>query len=78
MANFRTIASSALFAMRKATPPARNTLSHANKERDCVPAGKLFWKMPGHLQPQHAGFGRGGRNSLTPGCSAMATCKMST
>jgi len=26
----------ALFAIRKATPPARNTLSHANKERDCM------------------------------------------
>ena len=55
----------ALFAMRKATPPARNTLSHANKERDCVFAEKLFWKMLEHFQTQHAGFGRGGKNALT-------------
>lgn len=55
----------ALFAMRKATPPARNTLSHANKERDCVLAEKLFWKMLDHLQTRHAGFGRGGKNTLT-------------
>lgn len=55
----------ALFAMRKATPPARNTLSHANRERDCVLAEKLFWKMLEHLQTQHAGFGRGGKNTLT-------------
>jgi len=45
--------------MRKATPPARNTLSHANKERDCAFAEKLFWKMLEHLQTQHTGFGRG-------------------
>ena len=55
----------ALFAMRKATPPARNTLSHANKERDCVFAEKLFWKMLEHLQTQHTGFGRGGKSPLT-------------
>ena len=49
----------ALFAIRGATPPARNTLSHANKERDCTMAEKLFWKMLGHLQTQHPGFVRG-------------------
>jgi len=55
----------ALFAIRKATPPARNTLSHANKERDCMFAEKLFWKMLEHLTAQHAGFARGGKNTLT-------------
>jgi len=55
----------ALFAMRKATPPARNTLSHANKERDCGLAEKLFWQMLAHLQAQHAGFARGGKKTLT-------------
>src|SRR5580658_2059216 len=36
---------SALYAMRGAPPPARNTLSHANKTRDCALAEKLFGKM---------------------------------
>jgi len=56
---------SALCAMRKATPPARNTLSHANKERDCGLAEKLFWHMLAHLQAQHIGFARGGKKALT-------------
>ena len=55
---------SALGAMRKATPPARNTLSHANKERDCALAEKLFWQMLAHLQSGHPGFGRGGKTAL--------------
>jgi hypothetical protein len=28
-------------------------------------AEKLFWKMLEHLQAQHAGFGRGGKNAMT-------------
>lgn len=52
---------SALCAMRKATPPARNTLSHANKERDCGLAEKLFWHMLAHLQAQHIGFAAAGK-----------------
>lgn len=54
----------ALCAMRGATPPARNTLSHANQERDCALAEKLFWKMLEHLQSGHPGFGRGGKKAL--------------
>jgi hypothetical protein len=54
----------ALFAMRGAKPPARNTLSHANKERDCVLAQNLFWRMLEHLQSQSPGFGRGGKKTL--------------
>lgn len=54
----------ALWAMRGATPPARNTLSNANKERDCALAEKLFWKMLAHLQTQHAGFLRHGKKTL--------------
>ena len=50
----------ALFAMRKAKPPARNTLSNANKGRECALAERLFWKMLGHLQADHPGFARGG------------------
>ena len=32
-----------LFGIRAAKPPAKNTLSHANSERDCAMAEKLFW-----------------------------------
>ena len=57
----------ALFGIRAAKPPARNTLSHANKVRDCALAEKLFWAMLEHLQSNFAGFcrGRGGRKNLT-------------
>jgi hypothetical protein len=55
---------SALYAMRGATPPARNTLSHANKTRDCALAEKLFGKMLAHLQTWQPGFGGGGRKTL--------------
>jgi hypothetical protein len=55
---------SALAAIRGATPPARNTLSHANKTRDCALAEQLFWKMLDHLQTLHSGFARGGKKSL--------------
>ena len=54
----------ALFAIRGATPPARNTLSHANQERDCALAEQLFWKMLEHLQTRHPGFVRGGPQTL--------------
>jgi Transposase DDE domain/Domain of unknown function (DUF4372) len=47
----------ALAAIRGATPPARNTLSHANKNRDSDLMETLFWKMLDHLQHQRPGFG---------------------
>lgn len=50
----------ALFGIRAARPPARNTLSHANQERDCALAERLFWEMLERLQERHRGFGRGG------------------
>jgi Transposase DDE domain/Domain of unknown function (DUF4372) len=53
----------ALHAMRGATPPARNTLSHANKTRDCALAEKLFWKVLTHLQTLQPRFGGGGRKT---------------
>lgn len=53
-----------LFAMRGARPLARNTPSHANQERDCSLAEKLFWKMLEHVQTQHPGFARGGKKTL--------------
>lgn len=48
-----------LFAIRGAKPPARNTLSHANKVRDCALAERLFWAMLQHLQSSFSGFGQG-------------------
>lgn len=53
-----------LRALRGATPPSRNNLSHANKTRDCALAEKLFWRMLAHLQSLHPGFARGGPSSL--------------
>jgi len=38
-----------LSALRGATPPTRNNLSHANKVRDPVMAEKLFWAVYEHL-----------------------------
>jgi hypothetical protein len=50
-----------LSAIRGARPPAKNTLSHANKVRDHALAEQLFWHMLSHLQSTFPGFGRGGR-----------------
>ena len=38
-----------LSAIRGATPPSRNGLSHANKVRPAALAEELFWKMLEHL-----------------------------
>src|SRR5271157_6303319 len=38
-----------LSALRGATPPTRNNLSHANKVRDPIMAEKLFWAVYEHL-----------------------------
>lgn len=56
-----------LFGIRAARPPARNTLSHANKVRDCALAERLFWATRDHLQSKFSGFFRGpsGRKNLT-------------
>lgn len=48
-----------LSAIRGATAPARNTLSHANKERSANMAELLLWKVLDHLQKQTPGFGVG-------------------
>jgi hypothetical protein len=48
------------------TPPSKNGLSHANKERNADFAQKLFWSVLGHLQhacPDFAG-GRKGKGLL--------------
>lgn len=49
--------SGALSSVRGATPPPRNTLSHANRTRNADMAQTLFWKVLAHLQGQTPGFG---------------------
>ena len=48
------------------TPPSRNALSHANKERSAEFAEKLFWSLLGHLQHASPDFaaGRKGKGLL--------------
>ena len=46
--------------LRGAVPPTRNTLSHANRVRDCAMAEALYWRMRDHLACQTASF-RAGR-----------------
>ena len=52
-----------LSSLRGATPPNRNTLSHANKVRPAQMAEQLFWAVLQHLGDQSPGFvsGRAGR-----------------
>jgi len=50
-----------LSAVRGATPPSRNGLSHASKERKAILAEKLFWAVLGHLQSLSPGFAHGRR-----------------
>ena len=50
-----------LGTLRAASPPSRNNLSHANKERDASLAEKVFWAVLGHLQTLQPGFARGSR-----------------
>ena len=50
-----------LSAIRGATPPSRNGLSHASKERKAALVEKLFWAALGHLQSLSPGFGHGRR-----------------
>jgi len=53
-----------LRALRGASAPSRNNLSHANKTRDCAMAEDLFWKVLGHLQGTFPAFGRGPTKGL--------------
>jgi hypothetical protein len=48
-----------LRAIRGATAPSRNALSHANKVRDSKMAERLFWETLGHLGQQHPAFAKG-------------------
>jgi hypothetical protein len=49
-----------LLAIRGATPPSRNNLSHANKERPAAMAEQLFWQVLDHLRRQSPRFATGG------------------
>jgi hypothetical protein len=53
-----------LSAIRGATPPSRNNLSHANKVRDAAMAEKLLWSVLEHLQSLKPGFAQGARFRL--------------
>jgi len=53
-----------LRALRGATPPSRNNLSHANKTRACALAEQVFWQTLAHLQPTFPAFGRGPARGL--------------
>ena len=53
-----------LRALRGATPPSRNALSHANKIRDCAMAEQLFWRVLGHLQASFPRFAQGTTRGL--------------
>lgn len=53
-----------LRALRGATPPSRNALSHASKIRDCAMAEQLFWQVLGHLTHSCPGFGQGATRGL--------------
>lgn len=48
-----------LSAIRGATPPSRNGLSTANRERPAALAEQLFWKTLAHLQGVSPAFGTG-------------------
>jgi hypothetical protein len=50
-----------LSTIRGATPPSRNGLSHANRERPAEMAEQLFWRQLDHLRQQSPGFAAGKR-----------------
>jgi hypothetical protein len=56
-----SLMSTPLRALRGATPPSRNGLSHANKVRSHELAQALFWKMLEHLQSSFPKFAQGSR-----------------
>jgi len=53
-----------LLTVRLATPPAKNTLSHANRNRDAAMAEDLFWAVLNHLQQKYQGFGGRGYKAM--------------
>ena len=49
--------SEALYTIREATPPSRNGLSYANRERNAEMMKALFWSVMSSLQSRHPKFG---------------------
>ena len=58
--------SGSLATIRRAKPPSRNGLSHANKVRNADMAEELFWEMLAHIQRIHPSFGCGHKYSGLP------------
>ena len=58
--------SGVLTTIRRATPPSRNGLSHANRVRDPDMAQALFWEVLSHIQNKHPNFGHGHKYSGLP------------
>ena len=56
----------ALATIRRASPPSRNGLSHANRVRNAEMAEDLFWSMLEHIQKLHPKFGLGHKYSGLP------------
>jgi len=58
--------SGVLNSIRRATPPSRNGLSHANLHRNSEMMKELFWKMLSHIQSGFPRFGLDHRYSMLP------------
>ena len=58
--------SGAVSAIRRACPPSRNGLSHANRTRNADMAEGLFWSVLAHIQEVHPRFGAGHKYSGLP------------
>jgi hypothetical protein len=58
--------SGVLTTIRRATPPSRNGLSHANRIRDPNMAQALFWDVLSHIESKHPNFGRNHKYSCLP------------
>jgi len=55
-----------LTTIRKASPPSRNGLSHANRTRNPAMAEDLFWQVLSHIKSKYPSFGYGHRYSGLP------------
>ena len=58
--------SGAIATIRRAVPPSRNGLSHANMVRNADMAEDLFWSMLDHIQNLHPKFGMGHKYTGLP------------
>ena len=58
-----SVHASEFMRVRGATPPARNTISNANRTRDPAMAEALYWQMLAHLQTVCPGFTEYGKHA---------------